>query len=248
MQIDWHDLLLAARECEASYIADDAAARAAFAALGCTVLDRLSEDGAQAVAVIAPDGGLDLIITGTRFSEGTFLQHLTDLAQDAYFRPTAAAGGFVPAGALARITRIWAWFKSMVGSRKVRVRGHSLGGQGAHAMPSVMSAELIFSITAFEPPKAGDAAFWKANADILPLLFTVVHAGDMFFAWPPLADGLLHPPCATLFLHRDPGQWQLFDSADPWPGANPFTPGDHDIGIVRAGVETILSALKETAQ
>lgn len=249
MQIDWHDLLLAARECEASYLDTDEAARVAFQALGCTYIDRLETDVAQAVIMIAPDGVLDCVITGTRFSEGTAWETIRDLGQDADFIPVPVeGGGHVPAGALVRTKAIWAWLRPLLGpGQRFRVRGHSLAAQCGAAVLLVFPNGQIVSITSIEPPKGGTAPFWIAHSDMLPLMTVVVHGGDPFFAWPPLAFGLRHPPIPTLWLKTVPGQWAVLDRPDSWPGpTEDFS--DHDISIIAAAIEAIVTALGETAQ
>lgn len=245
MQIDWHDLLLASRECEAAYLDSDAAARAAFEALGCTYIDRLETNLAQAVLVVAPDGILDCIITGTRFSEGTAWERISDVCQDINFTPVAVTGGGgVPAGALARTLAIQRWLSP---GQKFRLRGHSLAAQCGGAALYAFGAEEIISITSFEPPKGGTAKFWEAHAAMLPLMTVVVRGGDPFFAWPVISLGLRHPPVPTLWLMKAPGQWALLDGPDAWPGPTAEF-SDHDISGIAAAIDTIVKALAETAQ
>jgi hypothetical protein len=241
--VDFKLLLGSIQRCDAAYEMDDALARGAFAALGCTVLDRISNDVCQGVAAIAPDGRQILTGAGTRFSEGPLLYRMSDLAQDVHFYPyRPPGGGAVASGACARMDALWSWAAPMFDlSKPVHFEGHSLDGQSMLLAPALVPHDRIGSITAWEPPKAATADFWQANADVLDRITQIVHGRDPFFDWPPIANLFEHAPARTLWLQRPTG-WAALVGAIGWVGPSILAEPDHDTNMVIAAVRAIIAA------
>ena len=241
---DFPTLLSSITRCNAVYEPDDATARAAFAALGCTVLDRYSDADAQAVAIITPAGRQELVIAGTRASEGSLLERLCDVNEDVLelFTPLYLGGGAaVATGGHHRAAEIWRWAAPLFSQdRPVDVTGHSLGGVATHAMLAVMPPSWIGDLIAWEPPKAANARYWQQFGGALARCLTVVHGRDWWAAYPWISTGLehlTHPPGPMLWLHDGAWEWVTRDS---WPGGLITHMGDHDTTAVMAAVQGLV--------
>lgn len=241
--LNFTDLLGSIQRCNAAYEMDDATARGAFTAMGCRVLDRISDDVCQGVASILPDGRQVLTGAGTRFSEGPLVFRISDLAQDIHFYPyRLPGGGAVASGALDRMHALWEWAAPMFDiAQPVHFEGHSLDGQSMLLAPAVVPHSSIGSITAWEPPKAATADFWQVNADVLDRIIQVVHGNDPFFDWPPLASGLDHAPARTIWLQR-PSGWSELVGATGWSGPSILAEPDHDTSAVIAAVQALVAS------
>jgi hypothetical protein len=245
---DFPSLLGSIQRCDAAYEMDDAVARTMFTHLGCKVLGRLSTDNCQGVASIAADGRQLLTGAGTRFSEGPLIYRFSDLAQDIHFYPyRLPGGGAVASGALDRMHALWAWAEPLFDpTQPVHFEGHSLDGQSMLLAPAVVAYDRIASITAWEPPKAADAAFWRVHAGIIDRILQVVHGDDPFFAWPPLGSDLQHAPARTLWL-RTPSGWSSITGSDGWSGPSILAEPDHDTTTVISALFALVAAGEKVA-
>lgn len=226
MTPDFTFLAEAARRCAAVYIEEADRATAAFVALGSTAIDRYHDDTHQAVLHRSSRGRTTLTISGTRIG-GTLAERIADLAADIdYLDDDPTDGVRVARGALTGLADLWRWVVDRAApDLPIDVEGHSLGGWRAVYTPLFLASDRIGALTAFEPPKAGDAAFWAKYPD-LARLTTVVHGYDPCVAWPPLGDLIQRPGRSLLWLHD--GTWTAVSEAD-WPGGDIFEIGDHDI-------------------
>lgn len=242
MTPDFKRLALSVERCSAVYIPDDDKAWSAFVALGSTVLGRYVDDQHQAIAHRAPDGAATLTVSGTRFSEGTAAEHVGDLIEDVDCEPLDLGGGVcVATGAHQGLDKLWAWALPLLGeSGPIDVEGHSLGGWRTCYTPLYLPAERIGRLTAFEPPKPGNLAYWAKYASAFASLTTVVHGRDPWFAWPWISRGLTHPPGQSLLWLHD-GTWSVASEAE-WPGARIARLADHGPDSVVAALQALAGA------
>lgn len=236
MTPDFKLLFRAMQLCNAVYEPDAARATAAFAALGADVLGRYCDAGHQAIACRL-DGRATKVISGTRVLEGTEIQHIMDLYEDIDYSPRHVCGGIeVATGALLGLDAVWGWALGLFEpGEPIDVFGHSLGGQRTCLTPLFLSSDRIGQMVAFEPPKAGNAAFWAEYATDTTHLITVVNGRDPWAAWPWISEGLQHQPGPVLWLHD--GTW---DWATDWRQGDVCDWADH-------GPDTVLQALKDLA-
>ena len=235
MTPDWPKLLASIQRCNAVYETDDALARAAFVSLGCTVLGRLDTPKAQAIVHIAPDGVPTLTIAGTRFSEGPLVDRIDDVWEDAeevLTDDSLGGGAIVASGAYTRGNLVWAWAQPLLPpNMQIRVEGHSLGGQTTHVLHAIIPPGLIGEGYAWEPPKAGNDAFW-AQYGTTPMV-TVVNGFDPWAGHPWVSQSLRHPPGPILWLHD--GTWSEV-TRETWPGPQALHASDHDTDQVMRAV------------
>lgn len=234
-------LLASITRCNAVYEPDDAIARRAFSLLGCVVLDRYCTSTAQAVAHMAPDGVQTLTISGTRVSEGPFASRFWDVFQDAeevFSDHDLGGGAIVASGAYQRGTELWRWASRLFDPcHPIRIEGHSLGGQTAHAMLAIAPPDRLGELLAWEPPKAGNDQFWAQYGGHLAEVTTVLHGADPWAAHPWISASLFHPPGPILWL-PNAGGWQ-WTTRDAWPGPSAIHATDHDTDQVMRAVSRL---------
>lgn len=212
-----------------------------FARAGCTMLGYLDTLDGQAVASRDAHTGLGLLtIAGTRLHDGLSFELASDLLADADFDPL---GGWLPqgrvaAGAARGLLHLVAWAGMMfaaAGVTRYSVEGHSLGAQRACLLAR---AENVATVTAWEPPKAADAAAWAylAAPGAAPIT-QIVHGRDPFFGWPWADRDLCHAPGPVLWL-REAGGFEWIDP-ETWPGGDPFEAADHDTDRIEAAVRAL---------
>ena len=219
--VDWAGLLASINRCTAVYEEDDSTAREAFAALGCTVLSRVSTAEHQAVVHIDPDGYKTLTISGTRVSDGTIAQKSTDLFADLHFASLGVGqGARVATGAYDGMEPVFALaLRFLEPGERLRVEGHSLGGQRTHLAPLFVPLAQLDRMIAWAPPKLGNDIYYELYDAWFDRCVTVVNKNDPWAAWPWLTTLLQHPPKPLLHLHDD--GW------DAVPG-NAWLPTEYD--------------------
>lgn len=226
LTLDWPALLASILRCDAAYCESETLARAEFAALGASVIAWCSTATHQAVLSVPADGIWTLTMAGTRLSEGSALDAVSDIWQDADFVPTAVEGGRVASGAFARGRETFAWALALLPQgQALRVEGHSLAGQTAHLAPLFVPASALHSMIAWEPPKAADMGYYAHWALAFTKCRTIVNGRDPWAAWPWGDDELLHPPGPLLWLHD--GNWMWTGEKD-WLGGDIGHYSDHD--------------------
>ena len=241
---DFVRLALSARRCNAAYIVDPRAASQAFAALGSTFISQYRNLNHQAVLSRDSAGQVTLTISGTRFSAGPIFDRVGDLLADIDWTPKEIEPGILVAdGAHSGLDEMWAWvFKNLPFgyAGTINVEGHSLGGWRTAYSPVHCPRSWVGTLTAFEPPKAGNAAFWDkymAGVD-----YTVVVLGrDPWFAWPWESAGMLIQRPGTGLIWLDNGKFNITTDWD-WPGVNPL-----DIRFSDHGPDTVITALAALA-
>lgn len=242
---DFNRLWLSAEHCSAAYIPEEDKARAALAALGSSFLGRYCDDRHQALAYRDKAGEANVAISGTRMMQGTLAERLGDLAEDIYFRPLDLGGGIkVATGAHDGLGLLWAWALAIFANdATISVQGHSLGGERVPYTPLFLPAARIGRLTAFEPPKPANAAFWARYADELFALSTIAHGRDPWFHWPPaeIAEGLQHQPGETL-IWLNGGTWSWMSEAALPAGDLLLHAADHDVGAVSAALRLLAEA------
>lgn len=236
-QPDFKYLLASIQRVHASYISDDAAARAAFAELGCTVLGRFSDDETQAIASIAPDGVQTLTITGSRVLVGTTKQHVIDLAEDADIVPhDLGHGAYLAEGALRRAQGAWNALSGVFNpDASVRFEGHSAGGWSTLAIPVIVPEHLIDALIAWAPPKVANDNYYDLLISGLDVT-VVINGADMWAAWPWGAADLQHPPGDILWLDGNSWAWKPRDQIR---GSIIGGWGDHDEGEYLAKIKAL---------
>lgn len=239
---DFDRLYLSAERCSAVYIPDEATARVAFDNLGSTVLGRYANDEHQAIAHLAVDGTPTLTISGTRVSEGTWADHFGDLWEDIDCRPLDLGDGIcVATGAHQGLDKLWAWALGVLPTvAKIDVEGHSLGGWRASYTPLFLAPERIGRLTAIEPPKPANDAYWaKYSAELMGLV-TICHGRDPWFHWPWEGWGLRHKPGQSVLWLHDQTWAQV--SADELPDGDLFASADHGPASVVAALKALMEA------
>jgi hypothetical protein len=235
---DFPALLASIARCNAVYEPDDGAARARFAALGCTILGRYCDAGHQAIAHRDPQGWATLTISGTRVSEGTLREHAIDLFEDIDFTPRGiSADAMVASGALDGLDVVFAWALALFQPDElVRVEGHSLGGQRTHLAPLFVPLSRLDRLIAWEPPKAGNDAYYAAHALWFARAITVINGADPWAAWPWTSEVLQHPPGPILWLRQGGWEWT---TRGAWPGGEILHGSDHDTDQVLRAVQAL---------
>ena len=246
MTPNWKRLALSIARCNAAYVVDPAEAAKQFAALGCTFIAQYRDDSHQAVLSHDPLGKFTLTISGTRFSEGAAIYRIEDVLRDIDWTPIEIEPGVLVArGAHAGMDKVWGWVNSYVDLNNIPpidVEGHSLGGWRTAYTPLFVKPAQIGKLTRFEPPKAGNLAYWQKYLAGIDMT-TVVNRRDPFFAWPwDAGDRLVQPPGDSLIWLRDasPG-WCVCSEAE-WPGMSTLDPtfSDH-------GPDTVITAINALA-
>ena len=241
-QPDFAALLESIICCNLSYITDETKCRAAFVARGYRVLGYYSDDQAQAVAVVAPDGRQHLYIAGTRVTDGSTIQAAVDVSQDvaSVLPPVDLGGGARFArGAMHRARQIWTWACKLFDmNNPIDVAGHSLGADTTHAMPAVMPPVVLGQMIAWEPPRTADDGYWTQYGWPSPRCITVLHGRDFwaYYPWPEINwQGLKHPTGPLLWIHDGTWEWT---TRDAWYG-EPSAMADHDTDAVMASVDAL---------
>ncbi len=241
---DWKALYLSIRRCNAVYDSARDLHRA-FAGLGSSDIRHYVTGAAQAVLHRAPSGRLTLTDCGTHFTMGPLRERLGDIAEDARFNPYHIdANCAYAAGPLARAKEIWRWAIPLIhdmttGGEQVDIEGHSLGADAACATPVFLPAAQIGTITAWEPAKTANAAYWRAYAQSFARLTTVYHGRSPFFHYPPdrLSQGLCHHRGPLLWLRA--GTWSLTALDRIAPG-DILAWRDHDPSVIAAAVKALM--------
>ena len=234
---DFAQLLRSITRCNTVYQPD---APARFAAQGYTVLGWHSTTTAQGAALYDPQTGRHILcIAGTRVTNGTTAQAVTDIWEDAeeiFANHDLGGGAIVASGAYRRGTELCAALLPAfpVGSL-IDGEGHSLGGQDTHALRCILPPDKIGALTAWEPPKAGNDAFWTqyGTSDTN----TVLNGLDPWAAHPWGSQTLRHPPGPILWLHDGGWSWV---TRDTWPGPSALHAGDHDTDSVIRSVAQLV--------
>lgn len=236
------DLQISIKRCNAVYTENSDQAICLFEQLGSNVLGRYSDDGHQAIAHIDHDGRFVLTICGTRASTGTSIQTFTDLFEDVDFSSIDLKEhpGRVAAGAHMGLDKLFTWaldlFNKNNPTGSVHVEGHSLGGQRVHLACLYIPNERIGSLTAWEPPKAADDAYYATFASAFEKCMTVLHGQDPWAAWPWIEETLKHPPGDLLWLHDGTYDWVTRES---WIGGSMLHSSDHDTNQVIQAVNKL---------
>lgn len=234
-QFDWNVLLSSIQRCNAAYCEDEISTRRQFAAMGAEVIAWCSDIQHQAVLSIPADGVLTLTNAGTRMSEGNSYNAVADLWQDVDFTPLVVPGGRVAAGAHMRAQKTYPWaLEHLPDGQMLRVEGHSLGGQETHLAPLFIPAPRLHSMIAWEPPKAGDLAYYTSQGQAFAKCTTALNGSDPWMAWPWSEETLQHPPGPLLWLHDGTWAWVKYEE---WPGGSVLHFSDHDEGAVIAAVQ-----------
>ena len=237
------ELLASITRCNAVYETNELKARTAFVNMGCAVIGWYSTNTAQAAALRLADGSYVLCIAGTRVTNSSTAQAASDIWEDAeeiFSNHNLGGGAIVASGAFARGTEVWNWAKTVFpADAVVNVEGHSLGGQDTHAMLCIMPPSVIGTLTAWEPPKAGNDAFWaQYGAGFLEhYVTTVINGADPWAAHPWISHTLRHPPGPILWLHDSTWSWT---TRETWPGGQALHASDHDTDQVMRAVAACL--------
>jgi hypothetical protein len=237
---DFKSLLASITRCNAVYEVDNEKARASFASLGCQVISRYSTDTAQAILHTPHDGQLTLTIAGTRASEGNIAIRANDVFQDAeeiFSNHLIAPGVVVASGAYDRGCEIWNWASAFTNGDPIRIEGHSLGGQTTHVMLAIVHPDQYAMGIAWEPPKAGNDAFWSQYLTNPGRVTTIINGRDFWAAHPIESQTLRHPP--GYILHLAGGQKWAWLSRDALPLA--ISTNDHNTDVVMEVVRGIVS-------
>lgn len=229
--LDWGKIYAAAQRASAVYETDKAKALQAFIKLNCSSLSYFSDDVAQGMVGLCPDGIWEITIAGTRVSEGTVWQTVDDITQDAeevFANHYLGGGAVVASGAWMRGQRLWVWAQQTLPlDVPVRVVGHSLGAQTTYAMLSIVPPSRYVDGIAFEGPKAGNAAFY-AQYDS-PKVLSVFNRQDFWAGHPLVSATLQHAPEPCLWLRDGIGS---VVPAWPGPGYGRSAMQDHDVDRV----------------
>ena len=206
---DWTSLYRSIQRCSAVYEPDAVRATEAFEQLGSVVLGRYCDSGHQAIAHRTAARRATLTISGTRVTEGTWAEHFVDLGEDACCLSEDVGDGVcVHAGAVAGLGQVWRWAAALFAADSpIDVEGHSLGGQRTCLTPLFLPPGRIGRLTAWEPPRAANAAFWTRFTRSLWGLTTVVHGRDPWADWPWLTADLTHGPWQLLWLRDGGWEW-----------------------------------------
>jgi hypothetical protein len=241
-------LLTSMLRCNAAYIVDPTQAAQEFQRLGCVYLGQYRDDSHQAVAHIAPDKVPTLTISGTRASEGPLPDRIGDLLRDIDWTPIDI-GNFrlVAKGAYDGMDKVYAWAAAKFTEAGLadarRIEGHSLGGWRAAYAPLFWDHTDISEVTRFEPPKAGNFAFWADPGVVQGLsnMTTVIHGEDPWVAWPWSAGHhLVQPPGNDLsWLHSN--KIEMTSEVD-WDGPDPL-----DLKFEDHGPTTVIADLMKLA-
>jgi hypothetical protein len=239
MSIDWQAAALAAARANAAYLIDQAASKAAFAALGDTWIAQYQNASHQAVLSADARGETHLSISGTRASALKVMDVLADMSLD----PVPVAGGNVTAGVYEGMQKLWDWVHATIPvGDVVHVAGHSLGASRTHLTPLFLPAAQIGALHSFEAPKFADAAFYANHSGELANMVCVLNGADLWASWPwkegPLKDlrWQARPLPLHAWLKDDHGTFSMIASAQ-WPeGADPI---DHDMSRVQARVQAV---------
>jgi hypothetical protein len=86
---------------------------------------------------------------------------------------------------------------------------------------------------AWEPPKAGDLAYYTSQGQAFAKCTTALNGSDPWMAWPWSEETLQHPPGPLLWLHDGTWAWVKYEE---WPGGSVLHFSDHDEGAVIAAV------------
>lgn len=246
---DFKALLQSITLADMAYEPDDATARAAFAARGYTVLDRYSDDEAQALALLAPDGRQILDITGTRASEGALAARAVDVGEDIVevFPPDQiGVDAKIASGAHLRATRVWGKLGPLFDTgRPMMGIGHSLGGDTVHALPGIAGVDRFQWLHAWEPPKVANDAYFQMCGWPNDNFLTVINGFDWWadYPWPIINfQKLKHPPGPILWLSNGGWEWV---TRETWPGGQLLHASDHDSSLI-SGIVAKLAATPQS--
>lgn len=219
---DFKALALSIALCNAAYIMDEKEAVNAFEAAGSTVIARLSTVQNQSVLHRRPNGQVRLTNCGSRVSEGSMRQHLSDLSADAGCAPfDIGSGRRVAQIPFQRATATYTWLFDHAPHEAIDIEGHSLGGWESTFATEYLDADRILSITAWESPHQGNDAYWadlKARG-LLDRITQIYHGADPWGLWPWEEPELNKGPAPILWLKN--GTW-CWATKDQLPDANLF--------------------------
>jgi hypothetical protein len=172
-------------------------------------------------------------------------ERIGDLLEDvaALFSPRLLDANVAFAtGAYERARQTFAWAIPIAGSETLDIEGHSLGGWETCAAPIFLPDAQIGTLTAWEPPKPANRAYWDAYAKPFARLTTIYHGRDPWFHWPPKpADyGLCHNPGPSILWLHD-GGWEYADQTAIADG-NILDADDHGPSSVIAAVAALAAA------
>ena len=231
-------LLPAMQLANAVYVTDRMQAVAGFARLGYETLDWYSSSTAQCALVRDSSKQVYLPVAGTRVSNGSLLDTVYDVEQDAeefLKNYTLSNGSVVASGAYDRATEVWNWAASRLAGKSVTPLGHSLGGQTTHALFELIPEAQLTAWYAFAPPKAGDDRFWLTHAGKLTKGATVLNGRDGWSGHPMTESVLLHPPGPLVHLHDK--SWSFITREQFSPSVWHFA--DHDTSAYLAALQAV---------
>lgn len=192
------------QRCDAVYIPDADAAITKFQSMGSTEIVRLCTDTNQAILHRPPDGIMTLTDSGTRVSEGTFIERVCDIYQDMDYTPYDLGGSCnVAIRPFKDALELYTWVTKQADGKLIRIEGHSLGGQKTTYAMEYLPADQIISMTAWESPHQGNDIWWLSlqNKGWLNKLTQVYHGRDPWALWPWESTTLTKGPGSVVWAH-----------------------------------------------
>jgi len=212
---DFKSLYLSIQRCNAAYIMDETEAKNAFENLGSTFLARLSTDQNQSVLHRPANGPVTLTNCGSRISEGSLKQHLSDLSTDAAAWSFDIGNGRLVAKApFQRAAATYSWLFDQAPGAILNIEGHSLGGWESTYATEYINNVLINHICVWESPLQGNDAYWADLKErrLLDLFTQIYHGRDPWALWPWENEDLNKGPGPILWA-RD-GTWSFVSKTD----------------------------------